>query len=414
MSARRAGGESPQLALLDTTALHDARPAPRRVVVSYGLGADSTALLLRWLHEPASRTFALSDLLVVTAMTGDEWDITGRLVTKHILPRLAHAGVRFVQLARAGPSQRDGIVVLDDSRAPTRLYLEGRYKLSQELTAAGTVPQTGGPRRCSIKAKGWPLDTFLAGEFGASAYRHAIGFEAAELGRARRDARCGSSWRRPEYPLIEWGWDREDCESYIASHTGVAVWPKSACVYCPFALTNKAGLERTIAAYLDDARAAIAALLLERRSIALNSAQGLIAGRRLWDVLAERGHRMLLDVAEEHLDATPHTLYEVRRLVRPTAHDVTKRANASRDLRILDRGSRAAMGRALRGAATRRGLCIDTSDDVPRAWIEHRGATLPAREHLLVAAPTGAVEKGDARFDRWWAAASRAPRAAAA
>ena len=75
-----------------------------RVVLSYGLGVDSTALLLRWLEEPRSRDFDLSDLLVVTAMTGDEWPRTGALVERHILSRLREAGIRFAEVARAGQS----------------------------------------------------------------------------------------------------------------------------------------------------------------------------------------------------------------------------------------------------------------------------------------------------------------------
>lgn len=39
------------------------------VCLSYGMGLDSTCLLLRWLAEPASRDFDLSELVVVTAHT---------------------------------------------------------------------------------------------------------------------------------------------------------------------------------------------------------------------------------------------------------------------------------------------------------------------------------------------------------
>ncbi|MEC9323023.1 MAG: hypothetical protein VYB90_04245 [Actinomycetota bacterium] len=40
------------------------------VVVSYGLGLDSTCLLLRWLTEPQTRDFDLTDMVVVTR---DDW-----------------------------------------------------------------------------------------------------------------------------------------------------------------------------------------------------------------------------------------------------------------------------------------------------------------------------------------------------
>ena len=40
----------------------------RPVVLSYGLGVDSTAILLRWPSEPSSRDFDLVDLAVVRAL----------------------------------------------------------------------------------------------------------------------------------------------------------------------------------------------------------------------------------------------------------------------------------------------------------------------------------------------------------
>jgi hypothetical protein len=49
--------------------------------------------------------------------------------------------------ARAGPRHADGIVVLDDSRAPRVLHLDGAYRLSTELRTAGTSPQVARGRR---------------------------------------------------------------------------------------------------------------------------------------------------------------------------------------------------------------------------------------------------------------------------
>ncbi|WP_157528644.1 hypothetical protein [Nocardia sp. NRRL S-836] len=53
---------------------------PPRVVLGFGLGCDSSAILARWLSEPLSRDFALNELAVVTAMTGQEWPATRLLV----------------------------------------------------------------------------------------------------------------------------------------------------------------------------------------------------------------------------------------------------------------------------------------------------------------------------------------------
>src|SRR5690606_37927777 len=71
-----------------------------RQVLSYGLGLDSTAVLLRWLTDPSSRDFDLSDLVVITAMTGDEFSATGADVERYVLPELRRHRVRFVQVGR--------------------------------------------------------------------------------------------------------------------------------------------------------------------------------------------------------------------------------------------------------------------------------------------------------------------------
>jgi hypothetical protein len=390
------------------------------VVLSYGLGVDSTALLLRWLEEPESRDFNLSDLLVVTSMTGDEWPRTAVLVQEHVLPRLREAGIRYAQVARAGSKQAAGIAVLADGTAPRRLHISGAYKLSDELTAAGTIPQASGNRICSMKFKGWVIDTYLA-TYAPQATRHAFGFESGEVARAercadhmpgrlafgfetgeaaraRRATEYDTPFRIAEFPLIEWGWDREECRAYIEQITGVADWPKSACVYCPFALTNRAGRERTLRRYDTRPESAFEALMLERRSLCLNPRGGLIAGDRLADLIAVERPRIAAEF-EQRLNAAQHAVYEVRRLWRPQSDDPLKVANASRSLCVLETGSRADCEAEVR----ENGEVIRSDDGIERVYFLRRGATLPAREHFLVAGPAGAIEKARPSFDAWWA-----------
>lgn len=421
------GGVVPAREASSKPALSIRRPGGLRrrckVVLSYGLGVDSTALLLRWLEEPSCRDFDLGDLLVVTSMTGDEWPRTGVLVQDEILPRLRAAGVRYAQVARGGHREAEGIVVLEDSDSPQRLHLAGAYRLSDELVAAGTVPQTGGNRRCSMKFKGWVIDTYLA-HHAPEAIRHAFGFEAGEVGRAercaehmprgsgpgrlvfgfeageaaraRRAADYDTPYRIAEFPLIEWGWEREDCERYIEQVTGIADWPKSACVYCPFALTSKAGRLRTLERYDSRPESAIETLMLERRALCLNPRGGLIAGERFADLIAM--HRPAIDAAfKERLEQTPHCVYEVRRLWRPRSDNPLKVANANRDLRVLSSGSRAECE-----ARVRRHGPVDRSDGIERHYRLRRGEALPAREHFLVAGPAGAADKALPSFEAWW------------
>lgn len=140
-------------------------------VLSYGLGADSTAILVEFLDHPERYGLAsdLSDLIVVHAVTGDEWPDTLDYVDRLVLPRLRRAGARLVQVARAGRQDADGVVVLDDSRSPRRICARGPWRLSDELREAGTVPQiANGRRTCSIRFKGWVLDQWTEAEFGGT------------------------------------------------------------------------------------------------------------------------------------------------------------------------------------------------------------------------------------------------------
>ncbi|WP_432573393.1 hypothetical protein [Kineococcus sp. SYSU DK005] len=344
-------------------------------------------------------------------MTGDEWADTGRDVEQHVLPLLRRHRVRYVQVARAQlltTKAGDGIVVLDDSRHPERVHLAGAYRLLDELTAAGTIPQSGGDRRCSLRAKGAVLDPVIAALTDGQPYRHVVGFEADELTRAygtprrKGDAAHNTATRTGQYPLIDWRWNRQDCIDYIASVTGGVLWEKSACSYCPFALANREGRTRVLQRMAAEPAAAIEPLMLEHRAIALNPAQGLIGGRRLIDLLlAEQLHHVveLFTTAREEQE---HVVYEVRRILRSSEENPDKLGKVARSRRILDRGSATQMRRALHRLARQRGAQLDRSDTITRAWLHRRGETLPSYEHFLVAAPAGAVAKQDANFETWW------------
>jgi hypothetical protein len=229
------------------------------------MGVESTAILLRWSLEPETRPCSLGELVVITAQVGDEYKDTGRDVENHILPLMRHHGIRYVQVARHGHVEADGISVLDDSRQPTRAFLEGDYKLSDELKRNGTVPQYGGVHRCALKFKAWVIEKWLdanlrgqarhaigynadeIGRIAKSEYafreRIAFGFNADETGRINRSCEYNTVSREAFYPLLEWGWSRKICLDYIHSILGV-VWRKSACVFCPFNPLREDGIER--------------------------------------------------------------------------------------------------------------------------------------------------------------------------
>jgi hypothetical protein len=91
---------------------------------------------------------------------------------------------------------------------------------------------------CSIKWKRQPQDRYvqrwrpaLECWDGGSKVRKLIGFEVGEE-RRRYGDRGDDPKYGYEYPLMDWGMDREACKRLIAD-TGLPVPVKSACFYCP-------------------------------------------------------------------------------------------------------------------------------------------------------------------------------------
>ncbi|OLT26356.1 hypothetical protein BJF83_21385 [Nocardiopsis sp. CNR-923] len=376
---------------------------PPRGVVSLGLGVDSSALVAAWAFGALPLPWDWEDMAVLIAQTGDEWPITKQLVEEHLFPLLAERRVRTIQVARAGPVQADGVTVFSDTRAPTVCHIEGDYTLADELLAAGTVPQAGGARRCSQKAKGFPLDQTIARITAGRPYEHVVGFEVEEQGRADRDRGYGPARRVARYPLIEHGWTRQMCSNYLLAEFGTP-WAKSCCTYCPYALTSRAGRARTLPRYVADPAQAMLPLLMECTAVALNPRQGLIAGERLHDALARHpGGERVLDRFAAHLEAQTWAVYHVRRVWQRASAGPEHPGSVTRDLQVVARGSRGEMHAELARANGARAA----EDGVERVWAHQRtwNDSHPAREELWVAAPATASPKRGPAFAEAWARA---------
>ena len=369
------------------------------VVVSYGLGLDSTCLLLRWLTEPQSRDFDLADMVVATAMTGDEFASTARDVEKHVLPLFRANGVRYIQCARSErttTSSGDGVVILDDSTCPQQLHIDGNYRLSTEMITAGTVPQLGGARKCSVHAKGWALDPVITMVTGGQPYRHVIGFEAGEQRRADKDRLYNNSRRTGWYPLIEWGMDRQACAEYVQSKLGTS-WSKSCCTFCVYAMSTAAGRANMVQRYRREPMAGAKAMFMEAVSRRLNERQTLIAGSSVAQMISEAGLAEV-EVAFHRLwDETDFAVYEVRR-VTPSGREGRKGVTA-RSVRRLACGSRADMDAHLAELPGRRDIGGDRI-------VRHRLAAAANCEHFFVVAPAVVDDKQRPSFETLWAQAN--------
>jgi hypothetical protein len=372
------------------------------VVASWGLGVDSTAVLLRYMFEPECRDFDLQDLIVVTAHTGDEWERTRTDVEAHMLPLLAAHGIRYIQVARSqrliNKRTNEGIAVLDDSTSPTKLYLEGVYKLSDEMFENGTIPQSGGIRKCSMHAKGEVLDPTIARVTDGRPFRHIMGFESTEVGRAKKDTSFSAharydGKRTAEYPLIEWGWDRAKCEAYILEKTGVD-WSKSACMMCPFAMTSKASRAVIFDRFeTEEPEGGTMTLFMEHIALALNPKQGLVGGQRLVDLAIKEGHPVLVDRLQAYLATQPMALYEVKRILKPDARSLVR----------LAEGTKAEMEEALLAKAIETGADLEVgSDGFSRAYLRRREDRATTVEHFYTIAPAVPVDKQEPNFPTWW------------
>ncbi|MGV0654934.1 hypothetical protein ABQE48_13800 [Mycolicibacterium thermoresistibile] len=369
------------------------------VVVSFGLGLDSTCLLLRWLTEPQTRDFDLRDMAVVTAMTGDEFRSTARDVEKYVLPLFREHGVRYIQCARSERTTTaggDGVVILDDSTNPQRLYIDGAYRLSTEMLTAGTVPQLGGARKCSIHAKGWALDPVISMITGGQPYRHVIGFEAGEQRRADKDRLFNTASRTGWYPLIELGWDRQACAEYVQAKLGTS-WAKSCCTFCVYAISTAAGRANMVERYRQEPLAGAEAMFMEAVSRRLNERQTLIAGSSVAEMVSQAGLIEVELAFQRLMDEAEFAVYEVRR-VTPRSRGGGKGITA-RSVRRLATGSRADMDAHLAELPGRRDIGTDRI-------VRHRIATADNCEHFYVVAPAVVDNKQRPSFETLWAQAN--------
>lgn len=199
------------------------------LVVSDGLGVDSTAMLVG-LRDRGIRPDA-----ILFADVGTERPET-----------YAFRAVRDSWLDAVGFPPLT--VVRYEVQRPRR---GGYATLEEECLLHGKLPAFSyGRRQCSAKWKcapqqkwvrAWPLAQ-RAWEAGLTV-QQAIGFDAGTSDR-RRTLRVPPSPRYSyRFPLLEWGWTREDCKRVILSDRALVaiaaelgidpVPPKSSCFFCP-------------------------------------------------------------------------------------------------------------------------------------------------------------------------------------
>ncbi|MBF6341284.1 hypothetical protein IU450_36195 [Nocardia abscessus] len=378
------------------------------LVWSYGMGAESTAALVRTILDPTFRHPCLlpdlSNLIVVTAQTGDEFTSLAELVERYVLPLFRAHNIRTVEVARAGPRNEDGIVVLQDTRQPERMHFDakkhGFYALSDENRANAVQPQRSGKRKCTLKFKGWPMDTWRDRELGTRPYLHAIGYNAEEENRIARESVLDlGGHRQMVYPIHDVRWTRQHCREYLYELFGVW-WPKSLCRECCF--VSKLEWPDQLARLQAEPSESYRHVVDEYVTLALNAKSGLFGPE---DTLTERlraaGAHAILELAENEIFHSPWALYRLRRVYFAPA-------TARRSVDVALRGTREHTQQMLQRLAGSLGIpTVTDARHHTRLWLAQRppqSTTYPQVECFYVAIPALVADKQPPRFENHWAA----------
>ena len=187
--------------------------------ISFGGGIQSTALVLLAMEGRINYDVALF------ANVGDDSEHPGTLTwIRDVMQPLGDAvGFPIYELQR---TLRDGTV----ETLHQRLTREGSNFLGIPIRLNNGMP---GRRSCTADHKIKVVGKWLKAN-GASKDNKAhvaIGFSVDEIHRANPNR--AQPYEIPEYPLLDMGWTRHDCEQYILTVLG-GLPPRSACYFCPF------------------------------------------------------------------------------------------------------------------------------------------------------------------------------------
>ncbi len=196
--------------------LHLFAPMPARspLVVAYGLGVDSTAMLIGLAQR------GIRPDLVLFA------DVGGEKPETYLYAPIIRQWLRDVDFPQFE-------VVRYRPQRVSYCTLFGNCWQNETLPSLAF-----GRKSCSIKWKREPQDRRVRRWLPALEARDAgmrvkklIGFDAGE-GRRRYGDQGDDPQYESWYSLMDWGWTREDCKRVIAD-AGLPVPVKSACFFCP-------------------------------------------------------------------------------------------------------------------------------------------------------------------------------------
>jgi hypothetical protein len=186
-------------------------------IVSYGMGVDSTAMLIG-MQQRGERPD-----LILFADTGDEKPETYAYLST-INARLDRVGFPRVTVVK-NPRPISGDKSLSESCLRNSVLPALAYRQHQ-----CSIVWKIDPQRKFVKSWAPAIEAWARGENVINC----VGYDAGPRDSCRQYKAEGKA--APGYvnrfPLVEWQWDREECERQIVA-AGLPVPVKSACFHCP-------------------------------------------------------------------------------------------------------------------------------------------------------------------------------------
>lgn len=188
------------------------------LVVSFGGGVDSTAMLLGFAER------GIVPDAIVFADTGSEKPETYTFLRERLPALLEGLGFPALTIVRYRPERpRNGAYTT----------------LEEQCLVNRTLPSRAfGMGKCSQKWKGEPIDAWVAERFAehiaaGGVVDRAIGYDASEHRRCGGYRPLNAPHWRWVYPLRDWGWTRATCEMVLREWGLDGDVVKSACFFCP-------------------------------------------------------------------------------------------------------------------------------------------------------------------------------------
>jgi hypothetical protein len=176
--------------------------------VSYGMGVDSTAVLVGMVAKGIRPDFILfADVGAEKQSTYDYESVMQQFLKDNGFPPITTVKYKPVH-------------------APYDT-IEGNMVMNATLPGA-----TFNRGSCTDKFKIKPQEKWAKNNYPHAVIKKAIGFEAGEEYRTKSAADKAHTSENDWYPLQDWGWTREECKARI-KEAGLPVPPKSSCIFCP-------------------------------------------------------------------------------------------------------------------------------------------------------------------------------------